>query len=177
VPTLVFVAGVLALPCLALGTLAPPARARAGQTPAKVVLAVDAGAPPVVRAVALSRSLRTVLHRGLAVRYSVGEEVAGHFEVLMARSFAHRIGLRGSPPRGLPRRAAPQIVIGRALLVTIAGGRSTLKLHFGRASVVRLRRAARLRRLHKVPLTLRLVVRNAKTPVTTTLLSRFILSA
>jgi hypothetical protein len=176
-PTLVFVAGVLALQCLALGLFARPTPARAGQTPAKVVLAVEAGAPPVVRAVALSRSLRTVLRRGLAVRYSVGEEVAGHFEVLLARSFAHRIGLRGSPPRGLPGGAAPQIVIGRALLVTIAGGRSTLKLHFGRASVARLRRTARLRRLHKVPLTLRLVVRNAKTPVTTTLLSRFILSA
>ena len=177
VPTLVFLAGVLTLQCLALGTFAPPAPARAGQTPAKVVLAVDAGAPPVVRAVALSRSLRTVLRKGLVVRYSVGEEVAGHFEVLLARSFAHRIGLFGSPPRGLRTGAAPQIVIGRALLVTIAGGRSTLKLHFGRASVARLRRAARLRRLHKVPLTLRLVVRNAKTPVTTTLLSRFILSA
>ena len=176
-PTLVFVAGVLALQCLALGMFGPPAPARAGQAPAKVVLAVEAGAPPVVRAVALSRSLRTVLRKGLAVRYSVGEEVAGHFEVLLARSFAHRIGLRGSPPRGLPKGAAPQIVIGRALLVTIAGGRSTLKLRFGRASVARLRRAARLRRLHKVPLTLRLVVRNAKTPVTTSLLSRFILSA
>ena len=177
VPTLVFVAGVLALQCLALGMLASTARARVGQTPARVASPMEAAAPPVVRAVALSRSLRTVLRKGLAVRYSVGEEVAGHFEVLLARSFAHRIGLRGSPPRGLPKGAAPQIVIGRALLVTIAGGRSTLKLHFGRASVARLRRAARLRRLHKVPLTLRLVVRNAKTPVTTTLLSRFILSA
>jgi hypothetical protein len=177
VPTLVFVAGALAVQCLALGTFAPPAPARAGQTPAKAVVAVEAGAPPVVRAVALSRSLRTVLRKGLAVRYSVGEEVAGHFEVLLARSFARRIGLRGSPPRGLPRGAARQIVIGRALLVTIAGGRNTLRLPFGRASVARLRRAARLRRLHKVALTLRLVVRNAKTPVTTTLIRRFVLSA
>jgi hypothetical protein len=177
VPTLVFVVGLLALQCMALGMFAPSAPARVGQTPAKVVLAVEAGAPQVVRAVALSRSLRKVLRKGLVVRYSVPEEVAGHFEVLLARSFAHRIGLRGSPPRGLARGAAPQIVIGRALLVTIAGGRNTLKLHFGRASVARLRRAARLHRLRKVPLTLRLVVRNAKTPATTTLLSRFTLSA
>jgi hypothetical protein len=177
VPTLVVVAGLLALQCLALGMVAPSAPARVVQTPAKAVLAVEAGAPPVVRAVALSRSLRRVLHKGLVVRYAVHEEVAGHFEVLLARSFAHRIGLRGSPPRGLATGAAPQIVTGRALLVTIAGGRNTLKLHFGRASVARLRRAARLHQLRAVPLTLRLVVRNAKTPVTTTLLSRFILSA
>ena len=177
VPTLVFVAGVLGLQCLALGMFARPARARVGQTPAKLALAVAPGAPPVVRAAALSRSLQRVLRKGLVVRYSVDEEVAGHFEVLLARSFARRIGLRGSPPRGLASGAAPQIVIARAPLVTIAPGRNTLKLHFGRASVVHLRRAARRHRLRKVPLTLRLVVRNTKTPVTTSLLSRFILSA
>jgi len=177
VPTLVLVAVVVGLQCLALDTFAAPARARVGHTPTKVGLAVAPGAPPVVRAAALSRSLRRVLRKGLVVRYSVGEEVAGHFEVLLERSFARRIGLRGSPPRGLATGVAAQIVIGRAPLVTIAGGRNTSRLHFGRASVSRLRRAARQHRLQKVPLTLRLVVRNAKSPATTTVLSRFTLFA
>jgi hypothetical protein len=177
VPTLVFLAGLLGLQLLALGVFAPPVRARVAQTPAKVALAIAPGAPPVVRASALSRSLRRVLRGGLVVRYSVDEEVAGHFEVLLARSFARRIGLRGSPPKGLAMGAAPQVVIGRAPLVTIAGGRSTLKLHFGSSSVARLRRAARRHRLRKVPLTLRLVVRNTKSPATTTMLSHFTLFA
>ena len=125
----------------------------------------------------VSRSLRRVLHKGLVVRYSVDEPVAGRFEVLLASSLARRIGLHGTPPRGLIGATAPQIVIGRALLETIAGGHSTLTLHFGRASVTRLRHAERVRRLHKVPLTLRVVVRNAKTPVTESLLGRFTLSA
>jgi hypothetical protein len=165
------------LQCLALDMFAAPARARVGQTPAKLELAVAPGAPPVVRAAALSRSLRRVLRKGLVVRYSVPEEVAGHFEVLLARSLARRIGLRGYPPRGLAAGAAPQVVIGRAPLVTIAGGRNTLRLHFGRTSVARLRRAERRHRLRKVPLTLRLVVRNAKSPATTMVSSHFTLSA
>jgi hypothetical protein len=177
VATLVIVAGVVGLQCLALDMFAAPARARVGQTPAKLALPVAPGAPPVVRAAALSRSLRKVLRKGLVVRYSVSEEVAGHFEVLLKRSLARRIGLRGSPPRGLATDAVPQVVIATAPLVTIAGGRNTLKLHFGRASAARLRRAARGHRLRKVPLTLRLVVRNARSPATTTVLSRFTLSA
>ena len=177
VPTLVFIGGVLGLQCLALGMFAPLARARLRQTPAKLTLAVAPGAPPMVRAVALSRSLHRVLRKGLVVRYSVDEEVAGHFEVLLARSIARRIGLRGSPPRGLASGAAPQIVIARAPLVTIAPGRNTLRLHFGRASVVHLRRAARRHRLRKVPLTLRLVVRNTKSPAATSVLSSFVLFA
>jgi hypothetical protein len=177
VPTLALLAGVLGMQWLALGVLAPPAPARAGQTPATVALARAPGAPPVVRAVALSRSLHRVLRNGLVVRYAVDEEVAGHFEVLLARSLARRIGLRGSAPRGLAAGATPQVVIGRASLITIAGGRDTLKLHFGRASVVRLRRAARLHRLGRLPLTLRLVVRNTKSPASTAVLSHFTLSA
>jgi hypothetical protein len=177
VATLVTVAAVVGLQCLALDMFTAPARARVGQTPAKLALPVAPGAPPVVRAAALSRSLRRVLRKGLVVRYSVGEEVAGHFEVLLQSSLARRIGLRGSPPRGLATGAAAQVVIGRAPLVTIAGGRNTLRLHFDRSSVARLRRAARRHRLGKVPLTLRLVVRNAKSPAMTTVLSRFTLSA
>ena len=177
VPMLVLLGGLLAAHCLALGMLAPMARARVGQTPARVAPAMEAAAAPVVRTTVVSRSLRRVLRKGLVVRYSVDERLAGHFEVLLASSIARRIGLHGTPPTGLAAGSAPQIVIGRALLVTIAGGHSTVTLHFGRSSVTRLRHAAILRRLRKLPLTLRVLVRNAKTPVTATLLGRFTLSA
>jgi hypothetical protein len=53
--------------------------------------------------------------------------------------------------------------------VTTKGGHSTVKLQFGKTT------ASRLRRLHKVPLMLRLVIRNASAG-TTTVLSPFTLS-
>jgi hypothetical protein len=125
---------------------------------------------PGASASIVSRSLRTVLRGGLVVRYSVNEQVAGHFDVLLATSIAHRIGLHGPPATGLPQGTAPQTIIGKALVVTTKGGHSTLKIQFGKAT------ASRLRRLHKVSLMLRLVVRSASTG-TTTVLSTVTLSA
>ena len=46
-------------------------------------------------------------------------------------------------------------MIAKAILITTKGGHSTVKIQFGKKT------AARLRRLHKVSLMLRLVVRNA----------------
>ncbi len=123
-------------------------------------------AAPTATAAILSRSLKSVLSSGLLIRYSVNEQVAGHFEVLLAASTARRIGLHGPKATGLAAGTPPQIVIAKAILVTTRGGRKTLRIKFGRAT------AARLRRLGKVSLTVRLVVRNASaSPASTTVLS------
>lgn len=125
------------------------------------------GTKPVVNPAAtasiVSRSLRNTLRSGLVVRYSVNERVTGRFEVLLATSIARRIGLHGSPATGLAKGTAPQTIIGRAILVTTAGGRNSVKIQFSKAT------ADRLRRLHNVSVMLRLIVRNASAGSTTVL--------
>jgi hypothetical protein len=127
---------------------------------------------PVATAAVVSKSLRKALRNGLVIRYSVNEQVAGRFEVLLAASIAKRIGLHGLPATGLAQGTPPQIVIAKAILVTTKGGHSSVKIEFGK------RTAARLRRLHKVTLMIRLIVRNAssQSPATTTVLSTITLS-
>jgi PKD domain len=131
-----------------------------------------AGAPapvpgPVATAAVASRSLKTVLKSGLVVRYSVNEQVAGHFEVLLAASVARHIGLHGPVATGLAEGTPAQIVIAKAILVTTKGGHNTVKILFSKNT------AARLRRLHKVSLMVRLIVRNVspKSPASTTAVS------
>jgi hypothetical protein len=128
------------------------------------------GGGPVATAAVVSRSLSTVLRNGLVVRYSVNGQVAGRFEVLLASSIARRIGLNGAPATGLAKGTPPQIVIAKAILVTTKGGHSTYKIKFSKAT------AARLRRLRKVSLMLRLIVHNASSPTTTTVINTVNLS-
>jgi hypothetical protein len=127
---------------------------------------------PVAAAAVVSRSLRRALRSGLTIRYSVSEQVAGHFEVLLNRSTARRLGIGGSPAVGLPAGTPPQLIIGRAFLITTSAGRSTVNIQFSK------RTASRLARMHKVSLMLRLFVRNAAShnPATTTVLSTVVLS-
>jgi hypothetical protein len=127
---------------------------------------------PVASAAAVSRSLSSVLKKGLVISYSVNEQVAGQFQVLLASSIAKRIGLHGAPATDMPAGSAPSIVIGKAILVTTKGGRGSLKIQFGKKT------AAKLRKLRSVTLTIRLVVRNAssRTPLTTTVISTVTLS-
>ena len=100
----------------------------------------------------------------------MSERVTGHFEVLLATSLARRLRLRGPSATGLAAGTPPQTVIGKAFLVTAAGGRNTMAIHFSKAT------AARLAKLHGVSLMLRLVVRNAASGsaavITTVTLSR-----
>ncbi len=124
---------------------------------------------PVATQSVLSSSLSKTLRGGLVVRYSVNEQVTGRFEVLLAASIAHRLGLHPPLATGLPAGTPAQVVIGKALLVTTKGGRNTIKIQFGKVT------AARLRRLHKVPLMLRLILRNGSA-VTTTVLSKLTLT-
>jgi len=127
---------------------------------------------PVASAAAVSRSLSSVLKKGLVISYSVNEQVAGQFQVLLAASIAKRIGLHGAPATDLPVGSVPSIVIGKAILVTTKGGRGSLKIQFGKKT------AAKLRKLRSVTLTIRLVVRNASShsPLTTTVISTVTLS-
>ena len=127
---------------------------------------------PIAAASILRQTLRTAARRGLAVTYSVNEQVAGHFEVLLSSAVAHRLGIGGSPATGLPAGSPAELVIAKAILVTTKGGRSAVHINFSK------RTAARLARAHKVSLMLRLIVRNAakSNPVTTTVLSSVTLS-
>jgi hypothetical protein len=122
---------------------------------------------PVAAATIVPQSLHTALRKGLVVSYSVNEQVAGHFEVLLSSALAHRLGIAGTPATGLPAGSAPQLVIAKAILVTTKGGHSAVHIVFSK------RTAARLAHVQKLPLMLRLTVRNATAgaPTTTTVLS------
>jgi hypothetical protein len=122
---------------------------------------------PVAAATILSQSLRTALRKGLVVSYSVNEQVAGRFEVLLSRATAHRLGISGTPATGMPAGSPPEVVIAKAILVTTKGGHNAVHILFSK------RTAARLARTHKVSLTLRLTVRNSSSsdPATTTVIS------
>ena len=129
-----------------------------GQTQSTPAASATAGMPaPVAHAVILSRSLPHVLHSGLLVGYSVNEQVAGHFEVLVSRALARRLGIGGEPAGGLPSGSPAQVVIARAILITTAGGHSTVHIELSKRTDARLRH----KRLRKLPLMVRLVVRNA----------------
>jgi hypothetical protein len=110
---------------------------------------------PVATAIVGTRSLTETLDKGLPVRYSVNQQVAGHFEVLLPTRVAKRLHIKGRAAPGLARGAAPQTVIAYALLVTIHKAHGTLRIAIPPAT------AARLSRMHEVTITLRLVVRNA----------------
>jgi hypothetical protein len=157
-----------------VGPSPPPASQPAGGGQTSVTsssssssAAGGSGTKPVVNPAATasiaSRSLRNALRNGLVVRYSVNERVTGRFEVLLASSVARRIGLHGSIATGLAKGTASQTIIGKAILVTTAGGRNTVKIQFSKAT------AARLRGLHSASLMLRLIVRNASAGSTTVL--------
>ena len=109
---------------------------------------------PAATAAVASTSLKSVLAKGLSVRYSVSEQVTGHFEVLLAASVAKKVGLKGALATGLPKGTGPEIVVAKAILVTTQGGHNTVKILFGKKT------AKLLRKLHKVSLMVRLIVRN-----------------
>ena len=120
---------------------------------------------PVASQAVASHSLSTVLQKGLVIRYSVNEQVAGRFEVLLASSTARKLGLHGARATGLASGTPAQTVIAKAILVTAKGGRGTYKILFSKTT------ASRLRKLHKVTLMIRMVVHNAASPAATTVLS------
>jgi PKD domain len=122
---------------------------------------------PIAAAAIVRQALQTVLRKGLLVSYSVNEQVAGRFEVLLSSAVAHKLGITGTPATELPAGSPSELVIAKAILVTTKGGHSAVHIQFSK------RTAARLKRVHKVSLMLRLTVRNAakSNPLTTTVLS------
>jgi hypothetical protein len=120
---------------------------------------------PVAAAAVASHSLRSALVRGLVVRYSVNERVTGHFEVLLATSLARRLHVHGPVATGLANGTPSETVVGKALLVTTAGGRNSVTIQFSKGT------AARLHRLHRVSLIIRFVVRNASAQSSTVLMA------
>jgi PKD domain len=123
---------------------------------------------PVAAAAVASHSLRRI-RKGISVRYSVNEQVAGHIEVLLSQALARRLRITGPIATGLAAGTPPQVIIGRAILVTTAAGRGTVVVQLSRHV------QSRLARLHGVTLMLRMSVRNAAShaPVTTTVLTAF----
>jgi hypothetical protein len=127
--------------------------------------------PPTARAFAPSASLRSAIRHGLTVSYSVNEQVAGVIEVLLDARTAGHLHIRGPIATELPSGFPRSLVIGRAVLVTRKAGNGAVHLKLSRAT------ANALRRVHRVALTLRVVVRNASrtNPVSTSLLSSVVL--
>ncbi|HXB15006.1 MAG TPA: PKD domain-containing protein [Solirubrobacteraceae bacterium] len=127
---------------------------------------------PVAAATVISHSLKRALSAGLAVSYSVNEQVAGHFDVLLARSLAKRLKIGGTPATGLPAGTPPQLVIAKAFLVTTKGGHSVVHIKFSKKVANALKRA------HSAPLMLRLVVHNASSsnPAVTSVLTSITLA-
>ncbi len=128
---------------------------------------------PLVAALIVPQSLRKALRKGLVVSYSVNEQVAGHFDVLLSAALAHHLRISGTPAVGLPAGSPAELVIAKAILVTTKGGRSAVHIQFSK------RTAARLAHVHKLALMVRLTVRNATAvnPLTTSSISSATLSA
>lgn len=125
---------------------------------------------PVAAAAAASSSLTQVARKGLVVRYSVNEQVAGRCEVLLAASVAHKLKIAGRPATGLPAGFPKSVVIGQALVVTTRGGHSSVRIRFPKPT------AKRLRHTRSLTLTLRMIVHNAgKSPLATTVTSTVVL--
>jgi hypothetical protein len=125
---------------------------------------------PVAAAAAIASSLKKVAKHGLVVHYSVNEQVAGRYEVLIPESTARSLGIGGRAATNLPAGYPKSLVIGQALLVTTKGGHSSVRIKFAK------RVAKHLKRARKVTLTLRLKVRNAsKSPLFTTVMSTVVL--
>ncbi len=122
---------------------------------------------PIATAAAVSSSLKQVAKSGLLVRYTVNEQVAGRFEVLLEAAAAHHLGITGPTATNLPAGSPKTLVIGHALLVTTKGGKSSVRIKFSKSIAKHLRHA------HKVKLTLRLTAHNAskQNPLFTTVMS------
>ena len=80
------------------------------------------------------------------------------------------IGLKGASAAGLAKGTPAQTIIAKAILVTTKGGGSTYRIKFSKPT------AARLRKLRKVSLMIRMVVHNAASPAVTTVLDTVNLS-
>lgn len=110
---------------------------------------------PVATEAPLNKSLTRAARDGLLIMYSVNQQVAGQFEVMISTKRARRLHILGFQAHGLPKGYAPQTVIAMHLLVTMRAARGRLRISFPRQT------RSKLQRLHSLHLTVRLIVRNA----------------
>lgn len=146
--------------------------ASASPTATSTTTSTTATSAPRIYDFVMSHSLKKVLRYGLAIRYTVNEQIAGGLEVILDSRTAKRLRIHGPTALNLPKGYPRSIVIGGAVLVTTKGGAGTLRVIFPK------RIAKRLVHSHSVKLTLRLVVRGAARhgPRTATLLSTVVLN-
>jgi PKD repeat protein len=136
------------------GTTAPTATAPTATTAPTGSGATGPATAPVLSESVLSRSLKRAVSLGLPVRYTVNEQVAGRAEALLDAATAARLRLKGPRATGLPAGYPRQIVVGTAVIVTTRAGQGTVRIKFFKSA------AKRLARIHRVKLTLRVVVSN-----------------
>ena len=119
----------------------------------------------------VSHSLKSVLSKGVGVRYSVNEQVAGHFEFVSSKLAKH-LKISARSRKGCRRAPNPQVVIGTALVVTLKGGKGTAHVILSKKASEHLRHMKK-----KLALNLRLVVHNGATvaTVSTTVVNAFTL--
>ncbi|HEY1687406.1 MAG TPA: hypothetical protein VGF95_00925 [Solirubrobacteraceae bacterium] len=110
---------------------------------------------PVLKAVVLTKSIAKATKKGLQVRYSVNQQAAGRFEVMMSSSVAKRLHIHGTAAKGLPKGTKPQTVIASALLETTRSAHHTITIRFAKQT------AQQLAHLSSLSLTVRLEARNA----------------
>lgn len=102
----------------------------AGGTPS------GAAAPPKASERVMTRSLAMARRKGLTVRYSVDQAVAGRFEILLDAKTAARLHINGA--HSSSRASGRSVVIGSAILVTLRGGSSHLAIHFTKTAAAHL---------------------------------------
>lgn len=110
---------------------------------------------PVATAIVTTHSLTEAVKKGLPVRYSVNEQVAGRVEVLLSAKLARRLKIRARSATGLAKGTPPQRVIAQVLLDTMRSAHGTLKI------LIPGEVGRRLLRLQTARLMVRMVVRNA----------------
>jgi hypothetical protein len=120
---------------------------------------------PVATAVVLTRSLKSALKRGMLISYSVDQQITGHMEVMLGRSVARRLGIKAPAATSLAAGTSPRVVVAKAFIRTTKGGRSKITLKFTSKTAKKLAHQQRL------PLALRLFVRNSANQPATVLTS------
>src|SRR5262249_23764207 len=144
----------LALAAVAFAAAAIPAAAVVASVGGASGATAAAPKAPVATAVVLARSLKAP-KPGVLFSYSVRPQGAGHAEVLLSRAMAKRLRITAPAASSLGAGYAPRVVVAKAFIRTIKGGRSKLTLQFSSKT------AKRLARDHNLSLMLRMFVRNA----------------
>ncbi len=124
-------------------------------TAAPAAPAVPAIVPPKATQAVVATSVSKALKSGLVVHYSVTQQVAGHFEVLLDARTAKHLGIKGPVVKGVKIDGlANPVEIGTALLETTKAGKDGIAITFSKTA------AAKLRHTKALTLTVRLVAHN-----------------